>query len=370
MLGRMSPDEIKELIAALEAMSLEDASPPICEDDHPPDRWKDDEKNPGAELDRLLEDWPAFEEECKAAGFRCPKVIKGKNGKPRLQSRFTPSLNCADSPELVKFSNTIFVGMIRTGRPGLTPHPDQMTFPITVEGEQREQHVVMVQEDQVEQMTAEGWELFEPPEPLLDETKGFTDSRSRPERIVDVHTTDNPANDIGYYFKDAQHIARCLSDKWKPGDLIGENGSDPATKSESASYATPGKWDKFSDSRSATSAGHIPAFNRPAEVGLGWGGWDAYTSWEAHGRRIPEESVKEGDWMRGLNNPFDFVDKDGKVVMTVPANDWELPPRPKEPETLYEVIKGKKERAAAHKSKPTGLSWDLPFKDEGGNAGW
>ncbi|KAI5458788.1 hypothetical protein BGZ63DRAFT_362140 [Mariannaea sp. PMI_226] len=147
---------------------------------------------------------------------------------------------------------------------------------------------------------------------------------------------------------------------WKPGDLIGKDGSDPATKAQSASYATPDRWDQVSDCRSATSTGHVPQHDRPPDVGLGWGGYDQFTHWQACGRLIPKDKVKREEWSTDRMAPVDFVNESGEAVETVqPAVEaHNLPPRPIPPLPLYELLHGRVGRPnKAPTTERTSLAW-------------
>lgn len=104
-------------------------------------------------------------------------------------------------------------------------------------------------------------------------------------RPVDVLATDKPAADNEYYLKHGADFVKrnWTKGNWSPGDLLGANGSDPATKAQSASYATPDQWDKLTENRSATSIGHVHHRPRPERVCLGWGDYDQYATWQSHG---------------------------------------------------------------------------------------
>lgn len=159
---------------------------------------------------------------------------------------------------------------------------------------------------------------------------------------MDVITFDKPVADSARYLEVGNELACRVMTKgnWKPGDLIGENGSDPATKNKTASYAAPDQWDKITDLRSATSTGHIPAHPRPDNVGLGWGGYDKYTHWQACGRQITKDMVKKENWSTDRLRPTKMTSNLGRtiVVPSMLEDEADLPPRPNSPVTLYDLL--------------------------------
>ncbi|CAG9939709.1 unnamed protein product [Clonostachys rosea f. rosea IK726] len=122
-----------------------------------------------------------------------------------------------------------------------------------------------------------------------------------------------------YLDRGCEYVSRhWTKGKWKRGDLIGKNGSDPETKAQSASYAAPDCWDKISERRVATSTGHMPHIERPPSAPLGWGGYDKFHHWQASGRQVTKDMVEEEDWSVDIDTPFDFVNEAGEVLDTVP----------------------------------------------------
>ena len=171
--------------------------------------------------------------------------------------------------------------------------------------------------------------------------KDHRDTRPR-DRPIDVITTDKPAADTARYLaRGNDFVSRVWTDgKWKPGDLIGSNGSSSEAKQQSATYASRDKAEKLTEPRSATSTGHIMHHDRPPIVCLGWGGYDKFTQWQANGRQIAKEMVEKEDWSTDLTENVDFVDESGDVVDTVPAaiEPQDLPNRTQKPVTLYDLL--------------------------------
>jgi len=60
----------------------------------------------------------------------------------------------------------------------------------------------------------------------------------------------------------------------------------------------------------ATSPGHFPIYFRPSNIGLGWGAYDNFHQWQANGRQIKKDMVKNENWPLTRNQPltFDFGD--------------------------------------------------------------
>lgn len=159
---------------------------------------------------------------------------------------------------------------------------------------------------------------------------------------MDVFTTDKPAADTAHFLEHGNESLRrtCTRGPWKPGDLIGENGSDPDTKARSASYAAPDQWDKITERHSATSTGHVPHHPRPANVSLGWGGYDKFTHWQACGRQVTKDMVEKEDWSTDLLQPMKLYNEAGELVDIVPPSvkAKHLPLQTHPPPTLYEVV--------------------------------
>lgn len=172
---------------------------------------------------------------------------------------------------------------------------------------------------------------------------------------MDVFSFDKPVADSGRFLEMGNELASRVATKnnWKPSDLIGENGSDSATKAKTASYAAPDQWDKITDPRSATSTGHIPIYPRPEGVGLGWGGYDNFTHWQACGRRITKGMVKKENWSADRIKTTKITSNLGRTfeVPRMLEDETDLPPRPNSPVTLYERLNPSESRKAAQKSE-------------------
>ncbi|GFP57568.1 hypothetical protein TASIC1_0008040900 [Trichoderma asperellum] len=153
------------------------------------------------------------------------------------------------------------------------------------------------------------------------------------EAQVDVVSYDNPAAGTGLYLEHANNFvtATMTKNNWRPGQLIGQDGADPATLSQSPSFAASDRWNEISERRSATSTGHLLQYQRPYGVSLGWGGYDRYTHWQSYGRRVTKDMVKEGNWSTDPLSPFTIVNESDEFVETVTQlfKLEDLPPQPR-----------------------------------------
>ena len=108
--------------------------------------------------------------------------------------------------------------------------------------------------------------------------------------------------------------------KWRPGQLIGENGSDPDVIAKSPSVIPSDQWDNLTEQQSLTSTGHIFQYQRPSKVSVGWGGYDQLTQWQSYGPQVTEDMVAKAskiDWKKDPLGDIPFVDEDGNLTITV-----------------------------------------------------
>lgn len=143
---------------------------------------------------------------------------------------------------------------------------------------------------------------------------------------------------------------------WVPGDLIGRNGSDPATKAQSPSLIDWKQHDKLTDERrSATSIGHIQVRSRPAGVCVGWGEWDDFLVWQSYGRHVDKNIVPDPDPQPREVDPMPlvtFVSETGKKHTIEPTLDQRRLPQRQDPLTLRESMdkEAKKRNQIARRS--------------------
>lgn len=179
------------------------------------------------------------------------------------------------------------------------------------------------------------------PNPPLNPKNNFRDQRTV-DRPVDVVSYDKPAADTNLYLEHANTFVSTtmIKNNWRPGQLIGPDGSDPETMNQSPSYAPPDRWDETSERRSATSTGHVLQYQRPNAVPLGWGGYDRYIRWQSYGRRVTKDMVKEENWSIDPLAPFTIVNEGGDIVETItqPFKLEDLPPQPRNLISLYDRL--------------------------------
>ncbi|KAL7799318.1 hypothetical protein V8C43DRAFT_313362 [Trichoderma afarasin] len=294
-----------------EATAPDDPAKPILVNGTWPEEWKDDPENSGANIAKALADIERRSAYWESLGVPCARVSADK-------SKLLP-IQCA-SPETAKSSgdspDTNYITMKRKSRPG---QPEKPTCYVIEDGERVGVDYVIYA-----------------PVPSLD--KNGHDIRSV-DHPTDVTILDKPAADTDYWLERGnKFVSEVMSDSWRPGQLIGENGSDPATIAQSPSYAPFNPNLEFSERRSATSTGHLLQFERPPNVGLGWGDYDRFTEWQSYGRQVTKDMVEKKDWQKDPLAPIDFVDENGEVeTLTIPftreqLSNWE------EPLTLYEQL--------------------------------
>ncbi|RSL90890.1 hypothetical protein CDV31_015587 [Fusarium ambrosium] len=149
------------------------------------------------------------------------------------------------------------------------------------------------------------------------------------EMLSDVFTASAPHTDTIRLFPQAMGMwCRGEGKEWKPEHILGEKKTKKKDKdkviapmSVSQEFLVPGEQ---TDVRSLTSHGHFIHHQAPPGIGLGWGDWDLYAEWQAHGRSVNRAWVTRGDWKPKFDHEFTFVvdSEDPSVEImgdTVPA---------------------------------------------------
>ncbi|RSM14560.1 hypothetical protein CEP52_001153 [Fusarium oligoseptatum] len=147
--------------------------------------------------------------------------------------------------------------------------------------------------------------------------------------LSDVFTASAPHTDTIRLFPQAMGMwCRGEGKEWKPEHILGEKKTKRKDKdkviapmSVSQEFLVPGEQ---TDVRSLTSHGHFIHHQAPPGIGLGWGDWDLYAEWQAHGRSVNRTWVVRGDWKPKFDEEFTFVvdSEDPSVEImgdTVPA---------------------------------------------------
>ena len=192
-----------------------------------------------------------------------------------------------------------------------------------------------------------GYRVWYAPPTRYDYCGNLKDNATQ-DKVKDVHSLDKPLNDVSYFFTDAT-IASASLGNWKPGQLVGPDGSDPLKINRSPSNADRENWKEglSSETRSVTSIGHAIQHSRPLRVPVGWGDWDDFTTWQSYGRHVSKDMTENNtNWPRELDVcPTTLVKENGEPGMKVrnyvdPAVAMQVLGigRYKEGQTVYEKL--------------------------------
>ncbi|KAF5534513.1 hypothetical protein FNAPI_12343 [Fusarium napiforme] len=191
------------------------------------------------------------------------------------------------------------------------------------------------------------------------------------EMINDVFTSSAPYKDTNKIFPNEIKLSRG-GDKmaWTEGQMLGE--ADEETKapvSSSEEFLSPGD---HSDTRSSTSRGHVVRHRAPYGTGAGWGDYDRFYEWQANGRAIKKEWVKQGDpnWRHNMTKPIVIVDDEGKkeVIPYSASQVNYIEDTAKDYKTLHEKICPRSTRPA-HQNAPSRRGRGTNANFRGGWAG-
>ncbi|KAL6698547.1 hypothetical protein J3F84DRAFT_345505 [Trichoderma pleuroticola] len=291
-----------------QAAALADSAKPILVNGALPEEWRDNEENPGTNIDRALADVARRSLYWESRGMPGITVSFEK-------SKIVPTQYV--DPRYVKYTgDRLDTEYITLQRKSLPDQPEKPTCYV-MEGKER------VGIDFV----------------IVPKEENYRDYRPV-DRPTDVISFDNPAADTDRYLEHGNKVvSEVMTDSWRPGQLVGENGSDPATIAQSPSFAPPNPNLEFSERRSATSTGHILQYERPPGVSLGWGDYDRFAKWQSFGRRVTKDMVEKKDWQKDPLAPVDFVDESGNFVetLTIPFTREQLF-NAAEPLSLYERL--------------------------------
>lgn len=191
----------------------------------------------------------------------------------------------------------------------------------------------------------------------LDPAKEYKDWRATTQRPVDVVTTDKPAADTAHFLRAGNDSAASWTkDKWKPGQLIGKDGSDPATIAQSPSMSSTHHFGDPVEPRSVTSTGHVLHRPRPIGVPLGWGDYDQFTSWQTYGRRVKGEMLTDLNtkWELKRTGNIEYTSEAGEDLPIVKPviEEKSLPYRKDDPLTMDQLVSKPKDSKAKYKRTP------------------
>ncbi|CAH0055167.1 unnamed protein product [Clonostachys solani] len=329
-----------------DALELTDAVAELsCDgDNNLPEEWRNVPGFPGLAVERYFDSLPQHQKKWKEQGLSTFEVITDASGQRMMKPRWCPNPQLSAFKELkhevgmewVTLSRNVVAGQVETSLPFRHENAYYRQDPTTHEYKLTTDEWITVPEEEVPKLEEQGWKVYCPPFPALDPETN-RDERVLPGRPADVISTDNPVADGNYYLRDGFEMMKRMSDnKWKPGDLLDEDGSDPKVKDGLASYASRSDWDQITDLRSATPTSHVFHHDRPDDVCVGWGGYDDFNHWQSCGRRVTkdmvgvqnpkaaedpeaEERIEERKWEDDSTRPTRFVDEAGKLFCTVPA---------------------------------------------------
>ncbi|WYZ35849.1 hypothetical protein EsH8_X_000496 [Colletotrichum jinshuiense] len=277
-----------------------------------PKEWKDDNMNTGKNLESFLAHMREREAYYDSIGVPCCRVAKDAHGK--MQPRQWVSLQAANSKLLDDNLDTEYVCVSREVP---ADQVGKSTVYKMVGNLRQGVDVIIIPKEEVAAHEAQGWEVWYAPSPPLDIENNYKDTRTV-DRPVDVVSYDRPTADTMRYLEHGNNlISSAMTDgNWRPGQLIGKNGSDPATMAQSPSFAPPDRHDQVSESRSATSTGHVLQHARPAGVCYGWGDYDQHTHWQSFGRRVTKDMVEKQNWPTDPLAPIRFVNESNETKKT------------------------------------------------------
>ncbi|KAI5862474.1 hypothetical protein GGS23DRAFT_605738 [Durotheca rogersii] len=175
--------------------------------------------------------------------------------------------------------------------------------------EAKEREFIVVATHRVRELQEQGWTLWDAPTPALDIDKGYKDDRVF-YRWFDVNTTDNPVADTAFFLGRASDFP-----------LLGDGGSDPEVQAKSPSFAPFTPVEDMTETRSATSTGHIHQRRRPIGIGPGWGSYDDFTIFQSYERK----------WSIDTMAPFEVRSKSGQIMrcdVKLEPSPTTLPPPP------------------------------------------
>ncbi|EON96699.1 hypothetical protein UCRPA7_7798 [Phaeoacremonium minimum UCRPA7] len=276
-----------------------------------PDSWIYDEKNPEAYLESFFANQREIGKKWKELGMPAPsEVIEDAEGNLKLQHHQLPP-PASQKPHKGDDPNATYSCMTRI-RP--EPMPKEIASN-KAKSATPEREFIVVDTQKAHELQEQGWTLWDAPAPALNIKAGYKDVREC-SRWFDVNTTDNPVADTAFFLGQANEFAETtMTDgKWRPGQLLGPDNSDPEVQAKSLSFApfTPVK--DMTEKRSATSTGHIHQWRRPIGIGPGWGSYDDFTTFQSYGRRIPKELVEERTWSTNAAAPFELKSTSGQTM--------------------------------------------------------
>ncbi|RYP56174.1 hypothetical protein DL769_009958 [Monosporascus sp. CRB-8-3] len=221
-------------------------------------------------------------------------------------------------------------------------HQIVMQRPCAREGKKMEYKRIDL--DRIPELEADGWTIWICPKPATDPADMNKDPRNA-NRMRDVESTDAPYKDTAKLFPEALDMLK------RSGSKLGSDQLPDTTTQAQASisfalFRRPPEWSD-AELSSATSGGHVQIHKRPPGVGLGWGDYDLFDEWQAHGREVKQTMVEIKPW--SLNSAqFNFItegDPSDVIHVSEKLKGEEDPPKP-----LWEKLMNRKMKEGQPKS--------------------
>ncbi|KAJ6784385.1 hypothetical protein PWT90_05065 [Aphanocladium album] len=297
----------------------------------------------GGNVHRFREDWPQVAAYFQERGLPCHN-LEEKEFELCLRSEAYAFKGEGDDATTSKQTH-ISVHRPVEARFSLDAFPAALLFTEmnTFGSAGKQQILLSIPKDALQQHLAKGWAVWHPPTPpvKLSEFEYWHDTRDPAKRAADTLYEDNPLSGGSFYLGTGHALlTRWSGGQWKLGNLLGRGGDDAKVKSKTATYAPGEEWCCLRDDRVATSRGHIIVNGRPPSVSPGWGGYDAFTRWQASGRKIYRGLMERPETpVTNFCAPVPFTDsrdRPGRVVRnSIPETHL---PRAREEKFLFAVV--------------------------------
>ena len=123
----MSDNSAAELAKTMNNLSLDEVDWPTT--------WEDDTEEPGSNVDRLINDWPKYEERLEAVGAPHVCVVTDASGVKRFSERDWAIMSVSGCEHLKHEADTHFISLIPQGNAG-----DQKPLPHQTPHQRKEGH--------------------------------------------------------------------------------------------------------------------------------------------------------------------------------------------------------------------------------------
>lgn len=288
-----------------------------------PKEWVYDSQNSEDHLDSFFDHYEHLSKGYVEKGvFNRFLIIKDENGSRQFLSRGYPP----PIPQNQTAASTHLTAMIKQTNPEDALEEDQVAY---------------VASESMSEYEISDWVPWEHPNAVA--RKGDPEKDRRlVERIEDVRVTDAPYEETMKRFSKGIGISNHseTQPEWKTGMLHDKNVKRADCISFS-SFQPPGK--SSNSLATATSSGHAHVYNRPTNVGLGWGDYDLFREWQSHGRYIPRYMEEDKEWTSTNFEPLEFVSDSNpknKIIVNDELTVWDESLEP--PRSLWEMIDQKR----------------------------